>query len=139
MVRRTVRLRPSMIDSPRGSRRPTSEQRGGSWMSWSSRRPRLEFMLPQSQGIRSCHSDEPDGSRPRRTQWNRWANRLESSALAMPKRPGRSPLLETEFLQKGDVVDARDEVVKANPQCSYVTSSRRPCLVKAVLADHLEE
>jgi hypothetical protein len=43
------------------------------------------------------------------------ANRPESSALAMPKRPGRSPLVDTEFLQNGDVVDARDEVVKANP------------------------
>jgi hypothetical protein len=45
MPKRTLRLGPSMIDSRRASRRPTSEQRGGSWMNWTSQRPRLKLRL----------------------------------------------------------------------------------------------
>jgi hypothetical protein len=45
-----------------GSRRPTSEQRGGSWMNWSSQRPRPELTLLRSGNMRRGSSDEPDGS-----------------------------------------------------------------------------
>src|SRR5260370_23553469 len=60
MKRRTARLRPSMIDSRRGSRRPTSERRGGYWMNWSSQHPRLELTLPRSRSLRRGSPDASD-------------------------------------------------------------------------------